>query len=73
MNTKAINRVERLETLMNRDGVDLKEFAYRMYSLELALENALVIIEGEYPKNDDRYEFAMRMAEKFSLDVGEMG
>lgn len=45
----------------------------REAELEVALIEALVIIVGEYPKEDDRYQFAIRAAKKFNLDIGENG
>lgn len=35
------------------------------------LEKALVIIVGEYPRHDDRYKFAIELAKKYGLDLGE--
>lgn len=45
----------------------------REEKLEVALVEALIIIVGEYPKEDDRYLFAIKAAKEFGLDIGEMG
>lgn len=41
--------------------------------LLVLLEKALVIIVGEYPKGDERYQWAVCVAEQFDLDLGENG
>lgn len=45
----------------------------REAELEKALEGALAIIVGEYPHGDERYQFAVDVARRFNLDLGEMG
>lgn len=42
-------------------------------NLEAALTDALIIIVGEYPKDDERYVWACKTAKGFNLDVGENG
>jgi len=36
-----------------------------------ALHTALIVIAGEYPKDDDRYIDAIKTAKQFDLDIGE--
>jgi hypothetical protein len=47
-----------------------KEYTREIALLE-ALDEALIIIAGEYPKEDERYQFAIHTAKKFNLDIGE--
>lgn len=41
--------------------------------LKAELEKALVVIVGEYPKEDERYIDAVAAAKKFGIDLGENG
>lgn len=51
----------------NRESSD----SLREAKMEIALIQALIIITEEYPKYDDRYQFAIRAAKEFNLDIGE--
>lgn len=44
-----------------------------MKSIEQYLQEALIIIVGEYPKTDDRYIFAIETGKIFGFDLGENG
>jgi hypothetical protein len=45
----------------------------KTYDMFCALEQALIIIVGEYPKEDNRYVFATQAAKQFNIDLGENG
>ena len=60
----------RLTTLMLHEGMEIETSPN---TIMRALTEALVIIVGEYPREDDRYIFAAKTARKFGLDLGENG
>ena len=45
----------------------------KVYDLYKALEKALIIIVGEYPKTDENYIIAIKTAKDFHIDIGENG